>query len=154
MDLEKQIQKDDIKATVITDPIDGGSVTVFQLTELEKDYDYVGEIKTFSLRLILTIFIELVIAVAFLYTRKKELLFILVVNGITQVFLNGLLNLVGLKIGVFIAIIFYILFELLVTLIEGITYSIKFKDKGVLRAFSYAVIANVASFMIGFLLFK
>ncbi len=133
--------------------LDEGNSNMIQITDIERDFNFGKEIPSFLLRVLLTIVIELLIALLFLYKKKKELLFILIVNVFTQIFLNLMLNLSDFKSGLYVAIYTYILLELAVFAIETICYGIKFKDKSIIRTFLYAFIANVSSFAFGFLIY-
>lgn len=128
-----------------------GSVTL--VDSVQKDYDYSQEIWNFILRLIITIIVELVIAILFLY-RKKLLLITIVVNTISQIILNLILSLNFHYYGELNALIIFILAEIGVLLIEGIIYALTLKDKGLFRAIIYTVVANIITFMLSFISFN
>lgn len=116
---------------------------------LEKNYDYTKEIISFAIRVILTVAIELIIALLFGYKDKMKL--ILMTNIITQTILNLLVNYIHYKEGAMAVLLLifvpYLLIpELIVLIIEIIVYAIGIKRKGCIW---YAIIANVVSFFIG-----
>jgi hypothetical protein len=141
--------KVDLTNSLTTEPNEDGFVL---MDDIERNYSYGREITSFSLRLVLTILIEIAIAWLFVFRKKKELHFILIVNIITQVFLNGVLNMISYKEGPLDAIMMLIELEFLILLIESVAYSFRFKKNGI-RAVLYAFIANVASFLIGILIY-
>ena len=119
-----------------------------------QSYDYTWEIISLIARIILTIALELGIALLFGYREKKVLGFLAVVNILTQVTLNVALNIINYNSGALTFTFSYVLFEILVFAIEAIVYaallkkfSSKEQKKG--RAVGYAFIANAASFALG-----
>ena len=119
-----------------------------------QSYDYTWEIISLIARIILTIDLELGIALLFGYREKKVLGFLAVVNILTQVTLNVALNIINYNSGALTFTFSYVLFEILVFAIEAICYaallkkySSKEQKKG--RAVGYAFIANAASFAFG-----
>ena len=119
-----------------------------------QSYDYTWEIISLITRIILTIALELGIALLFGYREKKVLGFLAVVNILTQVTLNVALNIINYNSGALTFTFSYVLFEILVFAIEAVAYaallkkfSSKEQKKG--RAVGYAFIANAASFALG-----
>lgn len=119
-----------------------------------QSYDYTWEIISLIARIILTIALELGIALLFGYREKKVLGFLAVVNILTQVTLNVALNIINYNSGALTFTFSYVLFEILVFAIEAIVYaallkkfSSKEQKKG--RAVGYAFIANATSFALG-----
>ena len=119
-----------------------------------QSYDYTWEIISLIARIILTIALELGIALLFGYREKKVLGFLAVVNILTQVTLNVALNIINYNSGSMSFTFSYVLFELLVFAIEAVAYAVLLKKfsskeqkKG--RAVGYAFIANTASFALG-----
>ena len=119
-----------------------------------QSYDYTWEIISLIARIILTIALELGIALLFGYREKKVLGFLAVVNILSQVTLNVALNIINYNSGALTFTFSYVLFEILVFAIEAIVYaallkkfSSKEQKKG--RAVGYAFIANAASFVFG-----
>ena len=119
-----------------------------------KSYDYTWEIISLVARIILTIALELGIALLFGYREKKVLTFLAVLNIVTQVTLNVALNVINYNSGALTFTFSYVLFEILVFAIEAVAYVVllrkfsgKKQKKG--RAVGYAFIANAASFALG-----
>ena len=109
-----------------------------------KSYELKNEIVGLIGRMAITVVIELVIGLIFGF-RKKELLYILLINIITQILLNVLLNVLPFDY------LYYLLLEILVLVVEGVFYCLVFKKKSWYCLF-YAFVANVSSFVIGFFL--
>ena len=119
-----------------------------------QSYDYTWEIISLIARIILTIALELGIALLFGYREKKVLGFLAVVNILTQVTLNVALNIINYNSGALTFTFSYVLFEILVFAIEAIAYAallkkISSKEQKKGRAVGYAFIANAASFAFG-----
>ena len=122
-----------------------------------ESYDYSAQILSLLARIVLTIAVELGIALLFGFREKKQFRFIVIVNVITQIALNVTLNVVNYHLGLFGFLIFYVLLELAVFLIEGIFYAIflkKLSEKKVAswKPWIYALAANAVSFALGLLL--
>lgn len=125
-----------------------------ETSSINKSYDYLPEIFSLSARIVLTIFIELLIALVFGYREKRLLFFIVAVNCATQILLNIALNVINYKIGSMAFIFFYIVLEIAVFAIEAVIYSLSFKKfsekeqpKG--KTIFYALAANGVSFALG-----
>ena len=119
-----------------------------------QSYDYTWEIISLIARIILTIALELGIALLFGYREKKVLGFLAVVNILTQVTLNVALNIINYNSGALTFTFSYVLFEILVFVIEAIAYAAflkKFTSKEMKngRVIGYAFVANSASFALG-----
>ncbi|QVK20453.1 hypothetical protein KHQ82_08995 [Mycoplasmatota bacterium] len=104
-----------------------------------------------GIRLILTLLLEGFILVVFLYKSRKSWVTFLIINLITQLWLNiWLIN--GSPI-----IPSYLLFnliagELLVFLVEVLGFTILLREHSKRRAFSFAIVANFASLILGAIL--
>ena len=85
-----------------------------------KSYNYTVEIVSLVARIIITILIEMAIALLFGFRKKKQLLLLIGVNTATQIILNVLLNVINYNSGELAFVIFYILFEIAVFVIEAI----------------------------------
>lgn len=137
------------------DGIDIQSVTSSKpLIVAEKDYDYSAELFSLICRIILTILLEIIIALLFKFRERKLLLSIVYINIATQILLNAALNIINYKMGSMGFIVFYILLEIAVFIIEAILYAIVFNkvskepiSKG--KSTLYALIANACSFALG-----
>ncbi len=154
----------------------GGEGQGAPILKAKKNYDYTWELISLVARIVITILLEMGLAFAFGYRHKKQLRFLAVVNIITQIVLNVLLNIFNYRNGHWSFVFFYFLMELLVILIEAVLYVLVLpkmsqaitKDKIAdaepgkkvsvpktiqkRHAILYAVIANVASFAIGLLI--
>ncbi len=146
----------------------GGTVDCSQTGNVKRSYDYRDEILSLLARIFITIAVEIVIAVLFQLRGKKQLLFIGLVNGVTQILLNMLLNLAAYTGGAKWFVLCYFLLELLVTLIEAILY-VRYmpeNDKDAQMTLGsatspsncklvvYALVANIASYIIGYYIAK
>ena len=123
---------------------------------LEQNYGFGLQAAGFLFRLALTILIEMLVALAFGYRSKKQLLIILAVNTVTQIILNGLLMANGFQPGI-LYVITYGGFELLVFLIEAVIYCLALdraaeKKPNAVRACVYAAAANLLSFWVGYMI--
>ena len=118
----------------------------------EKSYDYFDEIMSLIARIIITIAIEVGIALLFGFGSKKPLIFITAVNAVTQIILNVLLNLINYKSGQMAYVAFYVMAELAIIVFEAVSYGIFLRilseDKKGLPVV-YAIVANVVSFGAG-----
>lgn len=136
-----------------------GDVTnVNEPITLEKNYIVLNWLKNFAIRLALTIAIELVVALAFLFFSARKIVTIFLANIITQIFLNLFLSL-WLKAFNFsnAMIVVFILLELGIIAVEGFIYHFVFKNEAkendkVWLIYLYAVIANLLSVGLGILL--
>ncbi len=119
-----------------------------------KSYDHGLEIGSLIARIVITIIIEMVIALLFGYREKKQLVLLAAVNCATQIILNVLLNIINYNSGQLMFVLFYILFELIIFAIEAIVFyrlldSVSIKKQPKWLAVVYALVANAASFGIG-----
>lgn len=108
-------------------------------------------------RIILTILIEVGIALLMGIKRRKELGFIILVNIFTQGILNAWLTMVNYYEGSMSFGFSSILGEMIVLVLESIIYSVGFHiiSKGeirVVKSLKYAFLANVCSCFIGYIL--
>lgn len=123
------------------------------------NFNYEGNALSLLVRMLITIAVELLIALPFGYRAKQQLLFIAGVNIVTQIILNVLLNLVNFKYGGMTMNLCYVLLELLVFAIEAVIYShsktlVKYaKPEKKLHPVLYALAANAASYAAGLGLF-
>jgi hypothetical protein len=125
----------------------------------EESYDYTWEIISLVARIIATILIEVAIAYVFLYKNAKQVKFIIIVNMVTQVILNVALNIVNYRSGYLMFCFAFVGYEIVVFMIESLIYQKILprwdskKRWGYMPA-AYALVANVASCLIGFVLAK
>ena len=119
-----------------------------------QSYDYTWEVISLVARIVLTIALELAIALLFGYREKKALGFLAIVNVITQVVLNVALNIINYRSGSMGFTFASICMEIVVFAIEAITYKAVLHryseiEKVNRRGVTYALVANTASFAIG-----
>lgn len=117
-------------------------------------YDHSDEVVSLVARLLLTVAIELVIALFFRFHEKKQLLLIGGVNIVTQLLLHLSLNVAYYYNGSQQAVLVYVLAELLVCICEGALYAklipkVSRKPATAGRAIGYALTANAVSFAAG-----
>lgn len=122
-----------------------------------KSYNYGVEIGSLVARILITIIIEMGIALLFGYREKKQLLLLVGVNSGTQIILNVLLNIINYNSGKMVFVVFYVLFELVVFAIEAILFyhllnKISIKQKPKWLAVVYALVANAVSFGAGMMI--
>lgn len=122
-----------------------------------KSYDYFGEIVKLVFRILLTVGIEIAIALLFKY-RGDKLIFITIVNVVTQLVLNILLNAINYRSGWLKMSVLYVVCEMVVFLLESAAYCVgmriienKHEEKHRFFLFHvlYALAANLASFILG-----
>lgn len=120
----------------------------------ETNYDYTWELISLAARIFLTIAIEMGVALLFGYREKKLLQLLIIVNAITQIILNVLLNAASYYWGAWAFTAVYVLLELLVLIIEAIVYAILIPRRSSVPkrrsiAVLYALAANLLSFAAG-----
>lgn len=127
---------------------DGGPESVLIA---EKSYDYTWEVISLLCRIVITILLELGIALLFGFRHRKPFLIITGINVITQITLNVLLSLINYNRGSMAFTFYYILCEIVVFILEGIAYSFTLKRiyEGESHPWRYAFTANAVSFMAG-----
>lgn len=118
---------------------------------VEKNYPYGFELLNLAVRIILTIFVELLLAAAFGYRNRRQLGFITAVNVLTQVLLNLALNLGNYYSGHRFFVFAYIFLEALVFVTEALLYTWRFKKQPETMGHPvlYAFVANLLSFLLG-----
>ena len=143
--------------TVNMDGIDIHTVETTETLTAKRSYHYVREALALILRIVVTILIEIGVALLFRFKDKKVLKVIIATNIVTQILLNVALNIIRFYEGALTFIIFYFILEFFVFLIEAIVYKVAFnrvsptKVSG-WKSLIYAFIANVLSFGAGFLI--
>ncbi len=129
------------------------NVTPGQLLETAKSYNYTLEAISLVTRIVITIALELGIALLFGLRSKKELGLLLLVNVVTQVVLNVALNLVNYNNGQQAFARAYMGYELLVFAVEAAIYCIfltRNRERQPQECIAYAFVANLVSFLAGF----
>lgn len=119
-----------------------------------ESYEISSELFGLFVRIVLTVLIEILIALAFGFREKKQFLFILIVNAVTQIVLNVLLNIINYNSGGLMMAICYVLFEIAVFVLEALIYSafinkVSIKPKKNWLCVLYAFVANALSFALG-----
>lgn len=128
--------------------VGGGMVVV-------KSYNYGREIFSLIVRIILTIAIEVLVALAFGFRSRKQLRLIQYANIGTQVLLNVALNYVNYKAGGMLYVFAYVFLELVVFAFEAAFYAFGLSKYGegktARKGYNvlYAAVANAASFGVG-----
>lgn len=111
------------------------------------------EIGGLLVRIVLTVLLEIGVAVCFGYRKKRMLMIILITNIITQLLLNALIAYGDFVLGGPGLILAYIFGEAAVFLAEAIVFSVKLptipEGGTVGHAWLYAFVANLASFFGG-----
>lgn len=143
---------------------DGGELPnqpllVAEEMEAVKSYDYSKEIYSLVVRIFATIVIEIAVALVFGFTKKEELLLLTIVNVITQIILNVLLNVINYKSGHMAFMMGYFFFEIIVFMIEATIYhkfmpKLSKQPKGKWVYLAYAFLANAMSFAVGYTIAK
>ena len=135
--------------------LDIKSVTLIENIKAERNYFYTWELVSLFARIIVTITIEVLIALFFGFRAKKQLLIIGAVNIVTQSILNILLNVTNYNQGSMMFVFNYIWMEALVFIIEASVYSVflyKYNSEESTKKWLaplYALTANVVSFGMG-----
>lgn len=121
--------------------------------ELKTDFDWMEEFWGFLGRAVLTILVELAVALLFGYRMAKQMKTIVVVNLVTQVGLNALLSMWYLLDGPLAAMVGLAVGEIVVLAVESFLYARRLpregENHGRLKAVAYAFAANLASVFIG-----
>ena len=122
-----------------------------------RKYNIPLQATAFLLRLAVTVAIESLLAVLFGFHAKRQLLLIVAVNCVSQLVLNLLL--LDQSVGLFfLYVLRYALLEVGVILLEGLVYCLALpglsspEQNRKLHPIAYAVIGNIASFTLGYLL--
>ena len=121
-----------------------------------RSYNYMQEILSLVARIVITIAIEMAVALLFGFRKKKQLLVLASVNVITQIILNLLLNVINYNSGPLDFELYYILFEIFVFATEAVLYCTILKKvsenpKKNWYYVLYALVANAVSFGAGFI---
>ena len=120
-------------------------------------YDYTAEAISLFVRVLLTIAVELGIALLFGFREKRVFRFIVIINVVTQLALNVILNVINYHMGMLGFLLFYVLLELVIALVEAVLYAVFLKKRSekkisAWKPWIYALAANTASFIVGLVL--
>lgn len=115
----------------------------------EENYDYKWETVSLFARILITIVLEIGIALLFSYRAKNELLLICIINIVTQIILNVALNVINYQDGYMAFTACYIFLEAIVFALEAAVYCTRLKDKKKSRNILYALTSNALSFGVG-----
>ena len=127
-----------------------------------KSYNYFSEILGLVIRILLTIGIEIGVALLFKY-RGAKLTLIIITNVVTQLILNIGLNITNFYSGPLAMTLMYIGWEAIVFIVEAVVYSVGIRiienNAGETHRkwfihILYALAANLMSFILGGLLIK
>lgn len=107
-----------------------------------------------AVRIVLTLGIELLIALGFGFREKSQLKFIGTVNLITQILMNVVFLYFRFTEGIVASTVMYFLIEFIVLFVEAVLYVLllkRFSKKPVSRVLAvvYAFVANGVSFVVG-----
>jgi hypothetical protein len=117
--------------------------------KITKTYDYFSEILNLIVRIAITLAIELGLFYAFRLYTERNFKVVFIVNLITQIFLNVVINISLYYSGLLSAIFLLFVLEFIILIIESISYQILLKEKNRLVIIIYTIIANALSFGIG-----
>ena len=121
-----------------------------------RSYNYRMELLSLTIRIFLTIAIEMAVALLFGFRRKKQLQILALVNITTQLLLNLLLNIIHYNSGPLVFIISYVFFEVIVFALEAGLYCRLLKKVSEKKEnwyyVLYSFVANSASFWGGYYL--
>ena len=118
---------------------------------VKRSYDYQEETGNLLARMLFTLAVEILLAMLMGFRKKKELFIILMVNVLTQVFLNVVLNeMVFLKNWQTLG---YLLVEVGIVCLEGIAFVKTIgSDNSQRKIWTYAFFANLLSFGSGLMM--
>ena len=121
----------------------------------QRSYDFTWELISLAVRIVLTILLELAVALVFGFREKKLITFIAATNIATQVILNVALNIINYYSGSWAFVFGYILLELVVFVVEAVVFSALFrrfseKEHKLAKVIFFALAANVLSFILGY----
>ena len=119
-----------------------------------QSYDLAGEAKAMAGRVVLTLALELAVAVLFgLLRTSKAAAIILCINLVTQAALNLALNAIAYYHGTGMIVLYYVVLELAVFVVEALAYQKAFgADTPSKKIITYAFVANAVSFGVGLVL--
>ena len=121
-----------------------------------RSYNYRKELLSLAVRILLTIAIEMAVALLFGFRQKKQLQILALVNITTQLLLNLLLNIIHYNAGPLAFITSYVFFEVILFVLEAGLYCRLLKKVSKRKEnwyyVLYSFVANSASFWGGYYL--
>ena len=147
----------DMKGIDIHDVEYNEELSTNERIEAYRSYEYRQEMIGLAVRIVLTIVIEMLVALLFGFREKKQLVILAVVNIITQILLNVGLNIINYNSGSMAFSIFYVLLEIVVFILEAILYCTLLKKASITKKKNwyyvlYSFIANLVSFVAGMII--
>ena len=126
-------------------------VTGDGLLELDDSYDMGWELISLSCRIAITLILELALAWVFRYRTKKQILFLVAVNCVTQIGLNVAVNVINFTSGQFAYLFWFVVLELCILLVEALLYRWRLPQnaEGPNHPIWYAITANLVSAVAG-----
>jgi len=122
--------------------------------DIKGNFPYTTMIFDITYRIILTLLIELLILYFFRYLKKSSYIVATITNIITQSILTIFLIVTFKYSGALAAFLLLFFGESLVFLIEIVVYMIGLREHSKLRAFFYAITANIVTLLITIILFS
>lgn len=129
-----------------------GTINTPKDIKVTNTYDYLGETLGLLFRIVATLAIEIGVFYLFRLYTKRNLNVVLIINLITQIFLNVAVNVINYTSGILSAILLLFLLEFIILIVEFIAYQILLKDKNRFLIILYPIIANLLSFGLGFVI--
>lgn len=126
---------------------------------LSKSLHYSHEILSFACRALICLAAEMLVALFFGLTAKKQLKIIFWTNLVTQVILNAALFGIGMRQGPREEMVWLIMLEIAIFVIEGVIYALTLKKHAKnpekkTRSWAYSLCANAFSLVLGFVIVK
>ena len=129
-----------------------GTINTPKDIKVTNTYDYLGETLGLLFRIVATLAIEIGVFYLFRLYTKRNLNVVLIINLITQIFLNVAVNVINYTSGILSAILLLFLLEFIILIVEFIAYQILLKDKNRFLIILYPIIANLLSFGLVFVI--
>ena len=120
--------------------------------EVEKESHLFETIYNVSVRVVNTLFVEILVALVFGYRAKREILIIVIANILTQAFLNWYLIVDNYHQDTAPWFLLLLLMEPIIFIGEAVVYAKFLKSHSKKRAVFYAITANTASLLSGALI--
>lgn len=127
-----------------------GQEVILSAGEANEIFPIVNTSIGFLTRLILTLLIEIGIAILFGFTIKNSGKILITTNLITQILLNIAILFVTLHFGMFFGLLIFILMEIIIVILETTIYSKYLTERSMGRRIAYGIFANIISFGAGF----